>query len=65
MPYMSCPACALTTYSAATFATLDECPRCAATIGSPVSARRSEASGHVAPVALTGGRALALAPAHS
>ena len=30
---MSCPTCALTTYTAAKFATRDECPRCSARLG--------------------------------
>src|SRR3954447_9953556 len=29
MPYLNCPSCELTIYSAASYSTRDECPRCA------------------------------------
>ncbi|HZY57479.1 MAG TPA: hypothetical protein VFE09_06745 [Rubrobacteraceae bacterium] len=35
MPHLSCPACRLTTYSAAAHATSDRCPRCDAPLGDP------------------------------
>jgi hypothetical protein len=40
MPYMICPACRLTSYSAAGLATHDRCPRCDA----PLDADRAEDS---------------------
>ncbi len=35
MPHLSCPACRLTTYSAAAHATSDRCPRCDASLRDP------------------------------
>ena len=38
MPYLHCPECRLTVYSAARFSTLDTCPRCGASLeGAPRS----------------------------
>jgi hypothetical protein len=33
MPYLNCPNCRLSVYSAAVYATLDYCPRCDARLG--------------------------------
>jgi hypothetical protein len=33
MPYLNCPNCRLSVYSAAAYATLDYCPRCDARLG--------------------------------
>jgi hypothetical protein len=33
MPYLDCPRCRLTVYSAARHSTIDECPRCSTTLG--------------------------------
>ena len=32
MPYLHCPECRLTVYSAARFSTVDTCPRCGASL---------------------------------
>jgi len=32
MPYLHCPTCRLSTYSAAAYASHDECPRCGTTL---------------------------------
>jgi hypothetical protein len=33
MPYLNCPSCRLSVYSAAVYTTLDYCPRCDARLG--------------------------------
>ncbi len=33
MPYLACPTCDLTVYSAAKVSTVDDCPRCGTTLG--------------------------------
>jgi hypothetical protein len=37
MPYLNCPTCHLTVYSAASWAHIDDCPRCGARLGDPAS----------------------------
>ena len=37
MPYLACPSCGLTVYSAAKVSTVDECPRCGTILGRTAS----------------------------
>jgi Zn-finger nucleic acid-binding protein len=35
MPYLNCPSCHLTVYSAASWSHVDDCPRCGTRLGDP------------------------------
>lgn len=35
MPYLNCPGCRLTVYTAASWAQMDQCPRCGKRLGEP------------------------------
>jgi len=55
MPYLSCPDCGLTVYSAATYARTDNCPRCDAKLAPARRPRfRSERQEASEPAARTG-----------
>ena len=51
MPYYNCPTCRLTVYSAASWAHVNECPRCGGRLGDPrrsseqVASRRHPGAG--------------------
>ena len=42
MPYLDCPSCRLTVYSAAGYSSQDECPRCGSVLGKPARLFRFE-----------------------
>ena len=47
MPYLECPSCRLTVYSAASYSTTDDCPRCETPLAReprPLFARPTEES---------------------
>jgi hypothetical protein len=41
MPYLNCPSCRLSVYSAAVYSSIDHCPRCEARLGEVRSLFRS------------------------